>query len=254
MMPDDLREDEEAIRDEIAALNRLSSDTQAPPDFLARVMAKADRLKPGMVDLLANWWSGWSMSAALRVPAVAVLVLVLLGAVPQYIAWYQRYISGVPSEGTYAGVQRSLWKANFGCSGSFDKESTAYDKIDLGHVYGAIWPCPSGDLLVELASTREPSKRQRIWIPGDPDKLSVSLSPSLIATAFAAERTFYSDIRVAQSVRVLCQKELSNGFIKRRIQLADGRCQDEVINPDTGKVEKVSDAPCDCSSFNESNG
>jgi hypothetical protein len=44
---------------------------------------------------------------------------------------------------------------------------------------------------------------------------------------------------------VLCQKWLPNRLIKRRVQLADGRCVDEVVNPRTGRVTSRQDAPCD---------
>ncbi len=42
MTHDELRRHGEDARDLIDALRRLSSDAQASPDFLARVMAKAD--------------------------------------------------------------------------------------------------------------------------------------------------------------------------------------------------------------------
>jgi hypothetical protein len=51
--------------------------------------------------------------------------------------------------------------------------------------------------------------------------------------------------RVAQAdATVICQMRDARGFIVRRIQLADGQCQEQVINPYTGAVVSVAPSPC----------
>ena len=91
---DTLARQEEANREVIAALGQLSRDVQAPPDFLARVLAKADQQpvpRPARVGWLGRLPWGVDMAVA------AVLILAVVGAVPQYVTWFNAYVRGVPS-------------------------------------------------------------------------------------------------------------------------------------------------------------
>jgi hypothetical protein len=100
MSQDELDRHEEAAREVIAALGRLSHGVQAPPDFLARVLTQAERRpasRPGRRAWLKRWPTG-RLALGLEVAAAAVFVLAVVGAVPQYLAWFNTYVRGVPSE------------------------------------------------------------------------------------------------------------------------------------------------------------
>lgn len=226
----------------IEALRRLSRSVEAPPDFFRNVMAEADQVPPPrrmFLDRLATWMTGpWRMGT--RVAVAAVLVLVMVSAIPQYISWFNTYAVATP--------QARLWEKNYACASNLDANTTTHARIERERVSAVIWGCPSGDVLVEV-SRRGQSNGRRVWIPLDPDEAFAGRFPLSATTAFAAEKqSLSSEMQVAQAVRVLCMKRL-NGFIKRRIQLPSGRCRDEVINTDNGRVVNTSPAPCSCASF-----
>jgi hypothetical protein len=91
---DALARQEEANREIIAALGQLACDVEAPPDFATRVLARADQ-QPVRRPTRVSWLGRlpWSMDVAVA----AVLVLAVVGAVPQYWSWFQTYVQGVPS-------------------------------------------------------------------------------------------------------------------------------------------------------------
>jgi hypothetical protein len=91
---DMLARQEAANREVIAALGQLSRDVEAPPDFAARVLARADHRPAPRLPRVS--WLGrlpWGVDVAVA----AVLVLAVVGAVPQYLTWFHTYIQGVPS-------------------------------------------------------------------------------------------------------------------------------------------------------------
>jgi hypothetical protein len=93
---DALARQEEANREVISALGQLSRDVQAPPDFVGRVRVKADQqpiLRPKRLAWLGR--RPWGVDVAVA----AVLVLAVVGAVPQYTEWFNTYVRGLPSEG-----------------------------------------------------------------------------------------------------------------------------------------------------------
>jgi hypothetical protein len=69
--------------------------------------------------------------------------------------------------------------------------------------------------------------------------------PWLLHAAHAEGEAPVAGKRAEPVVEVLCQRWLPNRFIKRRVQLADGNCFDEIINPRTGQVVQRQKAPCD---------
>ena len=92
---DALARQEAANREVIAALGQLARDVEAPPDFVARVLAKADQQPAPRPARLA--WPGrlpWGVDVAVA----AVLVLAVVGAVPQYRTWFNAYVRGVPAD------------------------------------------------------------------------------------------------------------------------------------------------------------
>jgi hypothetical protein len=91
---DALARQEAANREVIAALGQLARDVEAPPDFAARVLARADQQptpRPARVSWLGR------LPWAVDVAVAAVLVLAVVGAVPQYLTWFHTYVRGVPS-------------------------------------------------------------------------------------------------------------------------------------------------------------
>jgi hypothetical protein len=96
MKDQDVIERQEAASGEvIAALGRLSEDVQASPDFVARVLAKADQ-QPVRRPMRVTWLGRlpWGVDVAVA----AVLILAVVGAVPQYLTWFHTYVRGVPAE------------------------------------------------------------------------------------------------------------------------------------------------------------
>jgi hypothetical protein len=92
---DALERQETAAPEVIAALGQLSRDVQAPPDFVARVLAKADQQPVPRPKRPA--WLGrlpWGVDVAVA----AVLVLAIVGAVPQYTEWFNAYVRGVHTD------------------------------------------------------------------------------------------------------------------------------------------------------------
>jgi hypothetical protein len=92
---DALERQEEANREIIAALGQLSGDVEAPLDFVARVLAKADQ-QPALRPTRVSWLGRlpWGVDVAVA----AVLVLAVVGAVPQYRTWFNAYVRGVPAD------------------------------------------------------------------------------------------------------------------------------------------------------------
>ena len=91
---DALARQEAANCDVIAALGQLRRDVEAPPDFLARVLAQADQ-QPAPRPARVSWLGRlpWGVDVAVA----AVLILAVVGAVPQYLTWFHTYVRGVPS-------------------------------------------------------------------------------------------------------------------------------------------------------------
>ena len=90
---DALDREEAASRDVIAALGQLGRDVEAPPDFLARVLAQADH-HPAPRPRRRAWLGRlpWGVDVAVA----AVMVLAVVGAVPQYLTWFHTYVGEVP--------------------------------------------------------------------------------------------------------------------------------------------------------------
>ena len=54
------------------------------------------------------------MAMGMRLAGAVLIVLAVVGAVPQYIAWINAYVMGVPTERIYAArTQERLWKKKF---------------------------------------------------------------------------------------------------------------------------------------------
>lgn len=247
MRHDEPEREEDKNRDLIDALGMLSRETRATPDFVARTLARADQL-PQPRRTWRNWvgLTDWSILIRSPVMVVSVLVLALIGAVPQYLTWVRAYVMGVPSETVHeARVQEQLWEKNFACATQLDRDSGNYAAITGEQVVVVAWACPSGDVLVTLESTMADATRRTVWIPLDSGHASMALLDRLVQTAFAAPDARLAKRHATPMVNVLCQKWLPDRSILRRVQLANGQCFDEVINPRTGAVIKRRPASCD---------
>ena len=71
------------------------------------------------------------------------------------------------------------------------------------------------------------------------------LMPKAIATELTAELNL---VKSQEKTQVLCQKRLSDTRILRRVQMADGKCFNLIINTATGAVVKKEAVECnfDC--------
>jgi hypothetical protein len=248
MTPDEFNSQEEANRDLVEALRRVSPDTPAAADFLQRVMARADHEPVPRRGMLAWVWQPplWSMAMGMRLAGAVLIVLAVIGAVPQYIAWINAYVMGVPAERIYAArTQERLWRKNFTCATQLVHNSSNYAVITGEEVVVVTWACPSGDVLVTVESASDHASRRSVWVPLEVRQPLTYLFPWWPHSAHAEQGEQRVAKRSEPMVEVLCQRWLPNRLIKRRVQLANGNCYDEVINPRTGEVLQRQKAPCD---------
>ncbi|MGQ4809400.1 hypothetical protein NKDENANG_02817 [Candidatus Entotheonellaceae bacterium PAL068K] len=272
MTPDAFKQQEAATRELIEALRQGMGRHPASPGFATRVMAQADRLPPPSPGFLAGFFrlAGRPLVPRAGLAMVVLLGLALVGAVPQYITWIRAYSLGMPGASIHqARVQETLWHKNFICAGSLNDQSRNYAEIVGEKVRVVAWACPSGDVLVTLEpqkstdfqakstdfqakrvdtddGTASHASRRSVWIPMTAPHQQLSWLHGG-QEAWAAPRVLRVRKRTAL-VAVLCQKWRRDRFIKRRIQLANGKCFDEVINPRTGSVVKIKKSSCtpDC--------
>ena len=248
MTPDDFKQRERAHRDLIRNLQRISTHIQPTHDFADRVMRAAQLhqfANIGLIERIRNH-ARFTSSITIRVASVTVMVLALLGAIPQYYRWVDSFLLGVSSNQIYeAKLQETLWEKNFACATQLDQRADSYAAITNDHVVVVTWACPSGDVLITLESPTDETSRRSVWIPLMPMHRKSVWLDLLMPDAYAAKHPLHVDKRSAQMVTVLCQKWLPNRFIKRRIQLADSHCVEEVINPRTGQVVQRQKASCE---------
>jgi hypothetical protein len=102
----------------------------------------------------------------LRFAAAGLIVLAVVGAIPQYLAWINAYVMGVPTETIYeARIQERLWQKNFTCATQIDQSSSNYAVINGEELVVVTWACPSGDVLVTVESSTDRAARRSVWVP-----------------------------------------------------------------------------------------
>lgn len=251
MTHDEFSRREEAARDIIDALGRLSREAQASPGFAEKVLAQAEQFPVPRRGYL-GWFMAaprWPTTTAMRLAVAAVCVLVVIGAVPQYVTWIRAALLGIPS-GTlaYANLQEKLWEKNFACATQLDQNSDNYALITSEHVIVVAWACPSGDVLVTVESPAEERLERSVWVALDGPARTSSLLHELVPRAYAADWPLHVRKAADPMIAVICQKWLPNKLVKRRIRRANGKCVDEIINPRDGRVVQRQAAPCarDC--------
>jgi hypothetical protein len=192
---------------------------------------KADRKK--------KWWQ-WLL-------AYPTILTSVVGAVPQYTTWVKAYMLNVPwSAVSEAEEQKTLWTKNFECSWKEPAQTARTTVTTSRNERVTIILCPSGDALVAI---QPPGSEPRFrWIgfdrfeQGAPRAAMLDgLSGFSVRQAAAAETPWM--FAQAEPV-VICVTRDARGFIVRRLQLADGKCQEQVINPYTGAVVEVRSAAC----------
>jgi hypothetical protein len=170
-----------------------------------------------------------------------------IGAVPQYTTWAKAYVLNVPWNAVgEAEEQKALWTKNFECSWKEPAQSAKTTMTTSRNERVTITLCPSGDALVSL---QPPGAEPRFrWIGFDRFEPGVQRAemmgglPGFFARqAAAAERAL---ILVQAEPVVICVTRDAKEFILRRLQLPDGKCQEQVINPYTGAVVEVRSSPC----------
>jgi hypothetical protein len=189
-----------------------------------------------------KWWQ-WLL-------AYPTIITSAIGAVPQYTTWAKAYMLNVPWNAvSEAEEQKALWTKNVECSWKESvqtgKTSVTTDKDERV----TITLCPSGDALVTIQPAgAEPRFR---WISFDRFG-----STQRTATRDGQPRRAVQEAAAAESTRegpwmmvqanavVICVTKDANGFIVRRLQLPDGKCQEQVINPYKGTVVEVRPSSC----------
>lgn len=185
-----------------------------------------------------TWWQ-WLF-------AYPTIITSAIGAVPQYTTWAKAYMLNVPWNAvSEAEEQKALWSKNFDCAWKEPAQTAKTTLTTSRNEHVTVTLCPSGDALVTIQPPgAEPQFR---WIGFDRfattprTALRNGLPRWAVGEAAAAE----SPPMIAQgSPVVLCVTKDAKGFIVRRVQLPDGKCQEQVINPYTGAVVEVRPASC----------
>jgi len=248
-----MKADEKEI---LETLKNLLAEVKAPPDFVENIIRKSNASPPPkrmLFDSVISWFfEPWPVGS--RFAFAAIVVLLVVGAVPQYLTWFNTMAERPPVD-ALALMQHELWKKNEACHSTLNAQAAGetYAFAESGQAYAVVHACPSGDVLVQISSTKDGTTKRVMWVPFDADADRVSqrqLFPSLVGSAFAEEDpATRQSFQIAQALQVLCSKRLPNGLIKRRVALRGGRCADELIDPYSGRVVETSPAPCTCAQF-----
>jgi hypothetical protein len=186
-----------------------------------------------------KWWQ-WLL-------AYPTIITGAIGAVPQYTTWVKAYMLNVPWNAvSEAEEQKALWTKNFECSWKEPAQSAKTTMTTGRNERVTITLCPSGDALVAI---QPPGGEPRFrWIGFDRFGTGTERAAWLdelpgfgVRPAAAAEAP---RLLAQAEPTVICVTRDARGFIVRRLQLADGKCQEQVINPYTGTVVTVRAAAC----------
>jgi hypothetical protein len=191
-----------------------------------------------------KWWQ-WLL-------AYPTIITSAVGAVPQYTTWAKAVMLGVPWNAvSEAEEQKALWTKNFECSWKEPSQTAKTTLTTSRNERVTVTLCSSGDALIAIQPPgaeprfrwigfdRFDSGAQRTAMTGGLPDLSVREAAA--AEGSAAEGSWM--LVQAEGV-VICVTRDAKGFVVRRIQLPDGRCQEQVVSPYTGKVVEVRPAAC----------
>jgi hypothetical protein len=189
-----------------------------------------------------KWWQ-WLL-------AYPTIITSAIGAVPQYTTWAKAYMLNVPWNAvSEAEEQKSLWTKNFECSWKEPAQTAKTTMTTSRNERVTVTLCPSGDALVSI---QPPGGEPRFrWIGfdrfGATQRTAGRGRPGwAVREAAAADRPPGRPVLVAQGGPVvICVTRDAKGRIVRRLQLPDGKCQEQVINPYTGTVVEVRASACE---------
>lgn len=173
-----------------------------------------------------TWWQ-W----ILMYPALGVA---LLGAIPTGVQLYKafRYDTSY-AEVPIAVRNNKLTEENLSC---LNKAGTSLKLADNTTIQAAV--CAKGDIWI--LSTAAGSHPHLSWVSRD-EVLGRKQSGLFTGTAWAS-----SGQRLAQNnARPLCVFKDASGKVIRRLVVSPGVCQDQQIDPFTGRINVVP-APCSC--------
>ncbi len=250
MIHDEFAQHEDDTRDLVEALGKLSRARQASPGFTARVMAQADEMPSPRRNPLF-WLQSlplWPTSPGLQVAVATFALVLMVGAVSQYVTWVRAGLLGIPSGAIReAQLQESLWQKNFDCATRLNQHSANYGAISGDEVSVVTWACPSGDVLVTLESLADSDDviRRSVWVALEASQKTVSFFDGWVPMAFAASNPVQLAKQSNPVTGVVCQKRLPGKMVKRRVKRANGKCEDEWIKTTNGSVVKRKAAPCD---------
>jgi hypothetical protein len=186
-----------------------------------------------------KWWQ-WLL-------AYPTIITGAIGAVPQYTTWAKAYMLNVPWNAvSEAEEQKALWTKNFECSWKEPAQTAKTTLTTTRNERVTITLCPSGDALVAI---QPPGGEPRFrWIGFDRFEQGAQRAAMMgsgggfsVRPAAAAE----SPRLLAQAEAVvICVTRDAKGFVVRRLQRPDGTCQEQVVNPYTGKVVEVRPSAC----------
>lgn len=184
----------------------------------------------GDADSRRKWWQ-W----VLMYPALAVA---LVGAVPQFGQWLSALRMGASPGSNVADLkaQQEAWNRNAKCLAEIKRvkpaSQTAY-AIDL-------LVCPSGDILLTLTPIQDASAQVSRWIMTR-ELLSLAVHTAQLPPDPAREPLRETAVHATRVVGVKQSRDL----VVRRVQLSDNTCEDQTINPYTGRLVSAKRAPCD---------
>jgi hypothetical protein len=184
-----------------------------------------------------KWWQ-WLL-------AYPTIITTLIGAVPQYTTWAKAYILHVPWGAVSAAEeQQALWTKNFECSWKESAQAGRTTMTTSRDEHVTITLCQSGDALVAF---QPPGSQPRFrWIAFDRFERGAQAPPGGLAGSWISPAAAAEIPRVLAQAdgTVICVTRDAKGLIVRRLQLPDGKCQEQVINPYTGAVVEVRAAAC----------
>jgi hypothetical protein len=179
--------------------------------------------------------------------AYPTIITSAIGAVPQYTTWVKAYVLNVPWNAvSEAEEQKALWTKNFECSWKEPAQSAKTTLTTSRNERLTITLCPSGDALVSI---QPPGEEPRFrWVGFDRFETGAQRATSMdglpgLFTREAAAAESRTILAQAEPV-VICVTRDAKGFILRRLQRPDGKCQEQVINPYTGAVIEVRPSAC----------
>jgi len=197
----------------------------------------------------SRWWQ-W----VIMYPAFFLSLVGNMQHMPNLVTALQQGVP--PNVAQEMRKQSNLWKKNIECLG----QQRSVSKSQSDELVISVTLCPTGDMLVSIDDAYPQNiksvKLVRHWVEFSAQSEN-PFSNILMPRAIAATLSNLSQPRYQLNtptklarVTIICQKNLGEGRILRRLRHEDGKCFDEVVNTFTGEVisqTAVSQCSADCS-------